>query len=291
MLPAYSIKRGSIRYRYYASRRAPNGERSKAAISRIPAPPFEAFMVCVIERLGLAAGDQDVQIRAAMHRIEIQPNSIVIQFHREAVLALWRAADPGSAAQRDREVIDHRRGFLKNGETITEGDELLTLLLPVRARFRGGRAGILNPAGEIPRPTRPDMALVKALARAHRWRQMLLDGEVASIEALAQQAKLDRGHVGRTLNLAFLSPAITRAVVRGEQPPGLRLTHLLDADIPLSWARQSAIFQDPRERAVVARPSSRSHAINRGAPPDSRRRIHFPVTLEKFPVYRQKIPC
>jgi hypothetical protein len=50
--------------------------------------------------------------------------------------------------------------------------------------------------------------------------------------------------VGRTLNLAFLSPAITRAIVRGEQPPGLRLTDLLNADIPLSWDAQNAMLQE-----------------------------------------------
>ena len=46
---------------------------------------------------------------------------------------------------------------------------------------------------------------------------------------------MDRGHVGLTLNLAFLSPTLTRAIVRGEQPPGLRLNHLLRDGVPLSW--------------------------------------------------------
>ena len=54
MLPTYSVKRGGIRYRYYASRPTLKGERSKAAISRIPAPPFEAFMEGVLARLALA---------------------------------------------------------------------------------------------------------------------------------------------------------------------------------------------------------------------------------------------
>ena len=86
----------------------------------------------------------------------------------------------------------------------------------------------------------PDMALVKAIARAYHWRQMLLDGEVTSIEALATRVGQDRGHVGLTLSLAFLSPAITRAIVRGEQPSGLRLTDLLASDIPLFWPEQEA---------------------------------------------------
>jgi hypothetical protein len=82
------------------------------------------------------------------------------------------------------------------------------------------------------------MALVKAVARAYRWRQMLLDGEATSIDAIAARFNLDRGHVGLTLNLAFLSPKLTRAIVHGEQPPGLRLSHLLPMDLPVSWRDQ-----------------------------------------------------
>jgi len=77
---------------------------------------------------------------------------------------------------------------------------------------------------------RPDLALIKAVARAHQWRKMLEGGEVTSIGELARRVRQDRGHVGLTLNLAFLSPVLTRAFLRGEQPPGLRLSHLLNAD-------------------------------------------------------------
>ena len=118
----------------------------------------------------------------------------------------------------------------------------MILTLPVRARFRGGQASVLDPrpsAGNIPRP---DRALVKAIARANSRRQMLLSGEVNSIEALAKRSGQDRGHVARTLSLAFLSPAFMRAIVRGEQPPSLRLTHLLAADLPVSWREQEVLL-------------------------------------------------
>ncbi len=95
------------------------------------------------------------------------------------------------------------------------------------------------------------MALIKAVARAHHWRKMLEDGEVTSIGELARRVRQDRGHVGLTLNLAFLSPALTRAILRGEQPPGLRLSHLLNADIPLSWREQDAVI---RAAMASARP-------------------------------------
>jgi hypothetical protein len=87
------------------------------------------------------------------------------------------------------------------------------------------------------------LALIKAVARAHQWRKMLEGGEVTSIGELARRVGQDRGHVGLTLSLAFLSPALTRAILRGEQPPGLQLSHLLNADISLSWREQDAAIR------------------------------------------------
>ncbi len=66
---------------------------------------------------------------------------------------------------------------------------------------------------------------------------------MTSIGELARRVRQDRGRVGLTLNLSFLSPALTRAILRGEQPPGLRLSHLLNADIPLSWREQDAAIR------------------------------------------------
>jgi hypothetical protein len=47
-------------------------------------------------------------------------NSIILRLHRGAAMALWRAAEPDGVKGRDREVIEHRRGLLADGETLTE---------------------------------------------------------------------------------------------------------------------------------------------------------------------------
>lgn len=96
--------------------------------------------------------------------------------------------------------------------------------------------------GASPPPAGPDRSLIKALARAHRWKDWLLSGEVLSVDALAIRVGQERRHVGRTLSLAFLSPAITKTILKGEQPAALRLAHLLDADIPLSWREQDSLI-------------------------------------------------
>ncbi len=59
------------------------------------------------------------------------------------------------------------------------------MTLPVRARFRGGRAAMIAAPGAERRPAGPDKSLIKAIARAHRWKTMLMASEVASIEDLA----------------------------------------------------------------------------------------------------------
>jgi hypothetical protein len=71
---------------------------------------------------------------------------------------------------------------------------------------------------------------------------MLIDGDVNSVEGLAARVGQERRHAGRTLNLAFLSPDLTRAILQGETL-GLRLAHLLDGEIPLSWVAQRAMCE------------------------------------------------
>ncbi|HEY1631856.1 MAG TPA: recombinase family protein [Rhizomicrobium sp.] len=220
MLPTYTVKRGGLRYRYYASRPTLKGERSEAAIWRIPAPPFEALVSAVMERLGLDA-------RAAIGRIDVLADRVVVRLKRDA----------------DKEFMASCRPLLADGQTIEEDGQTIALTLPVRAKFRGGRAVVREPLGSTLTASRPDTTLIKAIARAHHWRRLLEDGEVASIGELARRLKQDRGHVGLTLNLAFLSPALTRAILGGEQPPDLRLGHLLNADIPLSWREQDAVIR------------------------------------------------
>ncbi len=244
MRPTYSVKRGGIRYRYYASAPTLKGQRSTAAISRIPAPPFEAYLTSVIRRLDLPGVETDDEAKATVDRIEILADSIAVRLHRDAALAVRRQLASDSSKRRDRDLVDEQRSHLIDGEAIADDGAHLIVSLPVLARFRGGRATVRYPAGFAQQPVQPDIAMIKALARGHRWRQMLMDGEAASIEEIARRFDLDRGHVGLTLNLGFLSPALTRAIVQGAQPADLRLTDLLAADIPLSWESQRETFRE-----------------------------------------------
>ena len=71
--------------------------------------------------------------------------------------------------------------------TVSVDGETITVHIPMSFRKRGGRKLVVTPDGAewAPRP-RVDNAMVKALARAFRWRKMLDTGVHATIEELAK---------------------------------------------------------------------------------------------------------
>jgi hypothetical protein len=94
----------------------------------------------------------------------------------------------------------------------------LTVRVPLVVRHRPGRKTIVSlgtEAGGASMHTRADPAMLKALARAFRWRRMLEDGRYASISEIAAAEKIDRGYVGSILRLTLLAPDIVEAILNG----------------------------------------------------------------------------
>jgi hypothetical protein len=88
------------------------------------------------------------------------------------------------------------------------GAASITVHVPLTIRRRPGRKTVVTPVrdwGEAALPTRADPTLVKALARAFRYQRLLDDGRYASISEMAAAEKLDRGYLGRIVQLALLA--------------------------------------------------------------------------------------
>jgi hypothetical protein len=94
---------------------------------------------------------------------------------------------------------------------------------------RGGRKQILSPAGAAPWSPAPrvDSALVKAVVRAHRWRQMIESGKYASSAELAKAEMVNDSYLSRILRLTLIAPDIIEAILTGSQPNTLQLDDLL----------------------------------------------------------------
>ena len=90
---------------------------------------------------------------------------------------------------------------------------------------------------------RADNTLVKAMARAFRWKRMLESGEFASISELAEKEGIAFTYMARLMRLSLLSPELVDAVIDGHQPANITLANLMDS-FPADWKEQRALWSD-----------------------------------------------
>lgn len=120
--------------------------------------------------------------------------------------------------------------------------ETVTLHVPFRVVKRGGRKEMQLPEG-VAHPRRTDSALVKALARAFRWKRMLESGEFNTIAELAERERIAPSYMTRVLRLTLLAPDIVEAILDGKQGPEVTLARLMEP-LPAAWTEQKAAL-DP----------------------------------------------
>ncbi len=115
----------------------------------------------------------------------------------------------------------------------------ITVRVPLAIRRRPGRKTVVTPGGEEGAPVRvrADPALVKALARAFRWQRMLDDGRYGSISEQVRAEKIERGYLGKMLQLTLLAPHVVEGVLAGGRSDELSLPMLLGGVPPL-WAAE-----------------------------------------------------
>jgi hypothetical protein len=114
----------------------------------------------------------------------------------------------------------------KDGRTIT-------VRIPITLRHQGGR----NATPWVAARTRIDSTLVKAIVRAHRWRDILESGDYATVRDLARAEAINESYLGRVLRLTLLSPTLIEAILEGRQAATLELDDLLK-QFPVEWDRQ-----------------------------------------------------
>jgi hypothetical protein len=123
--------------------------------------------------------------------------------------------------------------------------DTITVHVPLAFAKRGGRKQIVLPDGTsswAPPCARVDNTMVKAIARAFRWREMLENGTHATIAEIAAAEKINESYVGRIMRLTLLAPDIVEAILSGRQPAELQLEHLLSGVSP-EWPLQRLNFQ------------------------------------------------
>ena len=126
--------------------------------------------------------------------------------------------------------------------SLSADGSILSVWVPLRLRRRGGRKLIIAPAGApepdwAPPPPKADATLVKAVARAHRWKKLLDTRQYPTIKQLAEAEKVHESYVGNLLKLTLLAPDIVEAILDGRLPKGIGLAHFMEP-WPAIWAEQ-----------------------------------------------------
>jgi DNA invertase Pin-like site-specific DNA recombinase len=234
MSPTHSKKQSGRRYRYYVSQALIRREHNEAgSIQRVPAQEIEVLITRRVMSLlpetelesweRLEPSGQAEWIRSIVNRVEIDALEARLTLSK---VALGIHVESGFSEQF---FDDH---------TTEKGDSLI-VRIPVRFQTHRGERTILAPSANGSSPTpHLDKHLIKAVARAHSWREALVTGKAESVNELVRNSRFSKRYIRRLLPLAFLSPDITEAILQGTQPPHLKLVDLLDRHLPLSWEKQ-----------------------------------------------------
>ena len=127
---------------------------------------------------------------------------------------------------------------------LSDDGRTVTVRVPISIRRRGGRRLVLAPDGTnitaAPIRRHVDNAMVKAIARAFRWREMLENHTYATITEIADTEQINESYVGRVLRLTLLAPDIVEKILSGRHTISLRLDKLLKR-FPVGWDDQRTL--------------------------------------------------
>lgn len=124
-------------------------------------------------------------------------------------------------------------------ERRTNHDGTINVHIPISFKRHGGRRYILAPdaIAEAYTPPKEYAPILKAVAQAFHWKEMIDNGEVSSAHDLATKIKVNESYMARVLRLSLLAPDIIEALVEGRQPKQLTLLDLFKP-IPQDWNEQ-----------------------------------------------------
>jgi hypothetical protein len=131
----------------------------------------------------------------------------------------------------------------------------ITVHVPMTFIIRGGRKMIISDADEnsaggvsqyklshdAPRQ-RTENALLKAIAKAYRWRRKIECAEYASITELAKAENVNQSYACRVLRLTLLAPTIVTGILDGRYSPDLMLKRIM-RPLPVRWDEQIAALK------------------------------------------------
>jgi DNA invertase Pin-like site-specific DNA recombinase len=141
-------------------------------------------------------------------------------------------------------VLELHAAKLAN-ELSLKPEEIDPSALQIQAPFELRRRGVEGKIVAGDRVPEPDRTMLRALARAHIWTAELRRGK--SLNDIAAATSHSESYVRTRAQLAFLAPAIQKAILDGRHPPDLTLEKIIRKPIPLDWDMQARIYGFSRD--------------------------------------------
>lgn|SRR3954447_6023681 len=257
--PSHTVKNGR-RYRYYFLPRAGLDFGKQSNASRLPAydterqisAKLQSFLRSpneLMETLSLREDHPEVTqqlligARKLPAELSMASPTTMQDFVRKVVRRIVVQADKLDLETSRNELraciaVHQSAGSFKSQLHEPESDHLVYLTVEAKLKRCGKEMRlVVNPAlseSEIITP------ILKAIARAHKWREEVLAGNNANRNLAAKRMGLKTEYFRRILGCAFLAPDILEAILGGGHPSDLTVNKLCWRYLPLDWAEQRA---------------------------------------------------
>ena len=229
LTPSHANKKGK-RYRYYISANIQNAPKDSNKTGwRLPAHEIENIVIQATKNIL----DDDSAIASSLQESEIKADRML------QILAVAKAIS-NQITTNTNELFDK---IIQRVELKQDSIRIVLLLdsititreIPLQIKRRGIEMRLVLASSN----KKPDPTLVKAIAKAHKWFAELSSGKITSIAEIAARENIDIRYVSRVINLAFLAPDITEAIISGTQPADLSVNKLIKTiDLPIHRKEQ-----------------------------------------------------
>jgi hypothetical protein len=116
--------------------------------------------------------------------------------------------------------------------------EDIWLVIPLTLRKRNGRSKILPPKDVgLPGSLSRHPHVLRAIARAWKWRRQLEEGEASTLQDMAGKEGVSERFIGRMIRLAYLAPAVLEALVVKRRAPAIPINEMVEV-AKLPWGEQ-----------------------------------------------------
>jgi DNA invertase Pin-like site-specific DNA recombinase len=257
--PSHTVKNGK-RYRYYFLQDAGVNSESQTKAVRLPAYDIErqvsdslqAFLCSTkevmnslsfpnddsetLQRLIRGAGSLAEElsnaapatrrgfVRKVVRRIVVRTDKIEIEMSRTELRASFNDNESGQCFLR---VPQHQE---------SGSEDLIRIKIEARLRRCGKEMRlVISPDSSKLQIITP---ILKAVVRAHQWRNGVLAGEIPNRKLAAERLNLKQEYFRRVLGCAFLAPDIVDAILDGNYPSNLTVKKLCWRQLPIDWTQQ-----------------------------------------------------